>query len=76
VEKMEFGMAPRRCKIHSKPQPLLQKTCFFYFFIFFNFWNLNWIRSSVPAYAYFGSRTHALAHVRRLLPMYVGRGPV
>jgi len=27
VEKMGFGMAPRRCGIHSKPQQLLQKTC-------------------------------------------------
>ena len=26
VEKMGFGMAPRRYGIHSKPQPLLQKT--------------------------------------------------
>ena len=30
VEKMGFGTAPRRCGIHSKPQPLLQKTCLFY----------------------------------------------
>ena len=27
---MGFGMAPRRCGIHSKPQPLLQKTCIFH----------------------------------------------
>ena len=25
VENMGFGMAPRRCEIRSKPQPLLQK---------------------------------------------------
>ena len=30
VEKMGFGMAPRRCRIRSKPQPLLQKTCLSY----------------------------------------------
>ena len=30
VEKMKFGMAPRRCGVHSKPQPLLHKTCIFY----------------------------------------------
>ena len=30
VEKMGFGMAPKRCGIHSKPQSLLQKTCLFY----------------------------------------------
>ena len=29
VEKMGFGMVPRGCGIHSKPQPLLQKTCLF-----------------------------------------------
>ena len=30
VERMGFGMAPKRCGIHSKPQALLQKTCFSY----------------------------------------------
>ena len=30
VEKMGFGMTPRRCGIHSKPQPLLQKICLSY----------------------------------------------
>ena len=30
MEKMGFGMAPKRCGIHSKPQPLLQKTCLSY----------------------------------------------
>ena len=32
VEKMGFRMAPRQCEIHSKPQPLLQETCFSYAF--------------------------------------------
>ena len=32
VEKMGFGTTPRQCKIHSKPQPLLQKTCISYAF--------------------------------------------
>ena len=32
VEKIGFGTAPRRCKIHSKSQPLLQKTCLSYVF--------------------------------------------
>ena len=32
VEKMGFGMAPRQCEIHSKPQLLLQKTCLSYAF--------------------------------------------
>ena len=30
MEKMGFGIAPRRCGIHSKPQLLLQKTFFFH----------------------------------------------
>ena len=30
VEKMGFGTTPRRCGIHSKPQPLLQKTRLFH----------------------------------------------
>ena len=30
VKKMGFGVAPKRCGIHSKPQPLLQKTCLSY----------------------------------------------
>ena len=32
VEKMGFGTASRRCGIHSKPQPLLKKTCISYTF--------------------------------------------
>ena len=30
MEKMGFGMAPRRCGIHSKSQKLLQKTFIFH----------------------------------------------
>ena len=30
VGKTGFGTAPKGCEIHFKPQPLLQKTCFFY----------------------------------------------
>ena len=30
VEKIGFGIAPRLCEIHFKPQPLLQKTCIFH----------------------------------------------
>ena len=32
LEKMGFGMAPRRCEIHSKLQPLLYKTRLSYAF--------------------------------------------
>ena len=69
VEKMEFGMAPRRCEIHSKPQSLLQKTCLFH------------ASETLAAYAGMCLHTHAfpmyacLAHVRRSLPKYVGQGP-
>ena len=31
VEKMGFGVAPRRCGIRSKSHPLLQKTYLLYF---------------------------------------------
>ena len=64
MEKMGFGMAPRRCGIHSKPQPLLQKTCIFHAF------------ETLAAYAKMCLCMHALAHVRRPLPTYVGRGPL
>ena len=47
---MWFGTALRRYKIHSKPWPLLQKTCFF--------------RTSEKLAAYAGVCTHALAHIR------------
>ena len=57
-------MASRRCEIHSKPQPLLQKTCI--------------LHASETLVAYTGMclHTHALACVRRSLPMYVGQGPL
>ena len=61
VEKMGFGTAPRRCGYHSKSQSLLQKTCIFY------------VSKTLAVYAV---HTHALAHVRRFLPMYVDRGPL
>ena len=32
VEKIGFGTTHKRCGIHSKPQPLLQKTCLSYAF--------------------------------------------
>ena len=52
VEKMGFGMAPKRCEIHSKPQPLLQKTC------------LPYASKTLVAYA-MCLRMHALAHICR-----------
>ena len=52
VEKMGFGTTRRRCRIHSKPQPLLQKTCFFHAF------------ETLVAYVGVCLCTHALAHVR------------
>ena len=62
VEKMGFGTGPRRCEIHSKPQSLLQKTCFSY--------------TSLTLVAYVGIclRTHVLAHVHRPRPAYTGQG--
>ena len=62
MEKMGFGMAPRRCGIRSKPQPLLQKTFLFYIF------------ETLVAYAGVCLRMHALAHVHRLLPTYWASG--
>ena len=59
VEKMGFEAAPRRCGIHSKPQPLLQKICLFHVF------------ETLVTYAEMCLCTHALvyvckpAHVRR-----------
>ena len=53
---MGFGTAPRQCEIHSKPQSLLQKTCFSHTF-----------ETQVvykPAYACFGPCTQAAAHIR------------
>ena len=62
MEKMGFGMASRKCGINSKPQPLWQKTCLFY------------ASEALAAYAGVCLHTHALAHVRKPLPTYVGRG--
>ena len=53
VEKIEFGMAPKRCGIRSKLQPLLQKTCLSYAF------------ETLAAYARMYLHTHARACVRR-----------
>ena len=53
VEKIGFGAAPKQCGIHSKPQPLLQKTFISY--------------ASETLAGCVGSclRTHAVAHIRR-----------
>ena len=59
---MKFGMAPKQCGIHSKPQPLLQKTYFFY------------VSKTLVVYIGVSQRTHALAKVRKPLPTNVGRG--
>ena len=64
MKKMGFGTALRRCGIRFKSQPLLQKTCLFY------------VSKTLAAYARVFLCTHALAHVRKLLPMYVDRGPL
>ena len=64
LEKMGFGTAPRQYGIHSKFQPLLQKTCLFY------------VSKTLAAYAGVFLYTHALAHVCKLLPMYMGQGPL
>ena len=58
--KKGFGMAHRRCEIDFKPQPLLQKTCLFY------------VSKTLVAYVGVCLRMHALAHVYRLLPTFVG----
>ena len=57
-------MTPRQCEIHSKPHPLLLKTCHFH--------------ASETLVAYLGMclHTHALAHVHKPLPLYTGRGPL
>ena len=52
VEKMGFGMARRRCGIHSKPQRLLLKTCLLHAF------------KTLVAYVGVCFCTHALAHIR------------
>ena len=64
VEKMGFGMAPRQCGIHSKPQPLL--------------WKIYIFHASETLAAYIGVCLYTLdlAHIRRPLPTYLGRGPL
>ena len=64
VKKIQFETAARRYEIHSKLQPLLQKTCLFY------------VSETLTAFEGVCLHTHALAHIRRLLPMYVGQGPL
>ena len=64
LEKMGFGMTSRQCGIHSKPQPLLQKTCLF---------NTS---ETLAMYGGVCLCTNALAHVCKLLPTYVGRWPL
>ena len=53
---MRFGIAPRKCRIHSKPQSLLQKTCLSY--------TSKTQAMYTPAYACFGPCTQAAAHIR------------
>ena len=52
VEKMEFGMTPKQCGIHFKPQPLLQKT------------SLIYASETLTTYARMCLCTHALVCVR------------
>ena len=60
VEKMEFGTALKLCEIHFKPQLLLQKTCLFH------------APETPVAYTGMCLCTHALVHVCKLLPTYMG----
>ena len=59
--KNEVGTAPKRCGIHSKPQPLLQKTCLSYAF------------KTLAAYTTMCLCTHALARIRSLRLTYASR---
>ena len=61
---MGFRMTSRRCGIHSKSQPLLQKTSLFH------------ALETLIAYAGMCLRMHDLAHVRRPLLTYMGQGPL
>ena len=58
---MGFGTVPRQCEIHSKPQPLLQKTCLSYAF------------KTLAAYTTMCLCTHALARIRSLRLTYASR---
>ena len=62
VEKMGFGMAPRRCGIHSKPHPLLQKTCLFH------------ASQTLAVYIGLSLHMHALAFIHKLLTTYISCG--
>ena len=57
---MGFRVAPKRYKIHSKPQPLLQKTCFSY------------ASKTLVVYVGMCLRMHALACVHKPQRTYVG----
>ena len=61
---MGLGMALRRCGIHSKTQPLLQKTCISYAF------------KTLAAYAGMCMCMLALARIRKPRPTYASRGPL
>ena len=62
VEKMGFGMNPKRSGIYSKPQALLQKIYLSYAF------------ETLVVYAGIYLCTHALARVRKSQPTYIGQG--
>ena len=53
VEKMGFGTDLKQCRSHSKPQPLLQKTC------------LSYAYKTIAAFTIMYLRSHALARVCR-----------
>ena len=61
---MGFGTAPKRCGIHSKPQPLLQKTY------------LSYTSETLATYARMCLCTHTLAGARKPQLMYTGQGPL
>jgi len=61
IEKMGFGMTPKRCGIRSKPQSLLKKTC------------LSSTFEILAAYARMCLHTHALACGRKPWLTYAGR---
>ena len=63
VEKIRFETATRRYEIHSKLQPLLQKTCLFY------------VSETLTAFEGVCLHTHALAHICMLWPTYAGYCP-
>ena len=61
---MGFGMAPRRCGIHSKPQPLLQKTCIFHASeTLAAYAGMCQHTHAFPTYTCFGPRTWVKGHI-------------